>query len=128
MEHSELPGLTIPDRSLTIPEIIARYTSGRSLNVKVYDEYTGDHDHLTGVDIRTMDITEIKELVDVTNTNLRSLKSEQDRRRATDQAAALEKSIIEKYEARRRDQLESQKEPPAPKFLQPSLPLKNSEK
>lgn len=120
--RSEKPSLTIPDLSLTIPEILKRYASGRPLNVKVYDEFDGGADHLTGLDIRKMDITEIHELMETTANNINALRYEADRRRKQQQDAALEASIIAKYEAKRK--LKEQPEEPTPaKFVQLDLPI-----
>lgn len=121
---SEKPSETIPDRSLTIPEILKRFASGRPVNVKVYDEFTGDDDNLTGVDIRTMDLTEIHDLVAVTNKNIYTLQQEQNRRRKLQEDEALEKSIIQKYEARKKDKDRPDPEGPS-KFIQLPLELKN---
>ncbi|WNK13796.1 MAG: hypothetical protein [Microvirus sp.] len=122
------PSMTVPDQSLTIPEIIKRFATGRPVNVKVYDEYTGDHDNLTGVDIRTMDISEIHDLVSVTNQNLQTLKSESDRRRKISQDKALEESIIAKYEARKKARDQKDVDPGEAKFIQLDLPIDQPKK
>lgn len=113
--------LTVPDQSLTIPEIMKRYASGRGVNVKIYDEYDGGDDHITGTDIRTLDLVEISEILKRTNNNLQILKNETDRRRKEQNDAQLEKTIIAKFKAReaakKQDQL-----PDKPVFIQPTLP------
>jgi hypothetical protein len=53
-ESTELESETVPDQSLTIPEMIKRHASGRPINVKVYDEYDGGGDDLTGVEYHTI--------------------------------------------------------------------------
>jgi hypothetical protein len=120
-ESTELESETVPDQSLTIPEMIKRHASGRPINVKVYDEYDGGGDDLTGVDIRTLDMSEIHDLVARTTDNLAKFNYEKDRRRKEQQDADLEKSIIAKYEARRKE-LEPDPGPSRPVFVQPVLP------
>jgi len=114
--------MTVPDQSLTIPEILKRYASGRPINVKQYDEYTGDDDNQTGVDIRTMDISEVHDLFNVTKANLQKLQTEKNQRLADERAADLEKSIIAKYEARRAAH-KDQPEVESAKFIQLDLPI-----
>lgn len=115
-----LPSETIPDKSLTIPEMLKRFASGRKVDVKIYDDYDGGGDHLTGVDIRTLDITEVHDLVAKSNDAIIKLQGEADRRRKLKQDAELEASIIKKYEARRQENI-----PPVekPVFIQPIIPF-----
>lgn len=120
-EKTSLPSLTRPDMALTIPEIMQRYASGRSVNLPVYDDFSGDHDHLTGLDLRTLDISEVHDLLEQTRTNLENLNTERNRRSAEAQRAALEKSIIEKHEARKSS--ENVEKLPPPKFIQTSIPI-----
>lgn len=111
----------IPDQSLSIEEILKRFASGRSIDVATYEEYDGDNSNITGIDIRTMDIVEVNQLLDITNKNLQNLKTEHDRRRKEEQDAALEKSIIEKFKARTKQ--EDELAPVPVKFIQTSIPL-----
>jgi len=87
--------------------------------VKIYEDYDGGGDHLTGVDIRTLDITEIHDLVTRTNDTIEKLQSEADRRRKQKSDAELEASIIRKYQERLKD---NKTEPEKPVFIQPILP------
>ena len=86
--------------ALTISEILKRYASGRSVNVPVYDEYSGDDESLTGVDIRTLDMVEVQEMLSRVNESREKLILEQSRRRKVEADAKLEASIIAKYKAR----------------------------
>lgn len=113
--------LTVPDMSLTPAEMLKRYASGRPINVKVYDEYSGDDDFQTGVDIRTLDISQIHDMIGDLSSNLSKLKSEADQRRKKEQDEKLEASIIAKYEARRKT--EQQQEEKKPVFVQTSFPV-----
>jgi hypothetical protein len=149
IEHPDLEFFTIPhltidfepgSKGLTTEEIkqisllqdrvgMTYFTSGlkfggpvtRSAYSKVYDEYDGGGDDLTGVDIRTLDMSEIHDLVARTTDNLAKFNYEKDRRRKEQQDADLEKSIIAKYEARRKE-LEPDPGPSRPVFVQPVLP------
>jgi len=123
VEKSDKPDACVPDQSLTIPEIIKRYSSGRSVNVKVYDDFGGDEDHLTGVDIRTMDLVEVSELLQTTKANLMKLQHEQNRRHKEKHDAELEASIIAKYEGRKKADREKDEDNSSPKFIQVQLPL-----
>ena len=95
-----LPHATKPDMALTISEILKRYSSGRSVNVPVYDEYSGDDDNLTGIDIRTLDMVEVQEMLARVNDSRQKLILEQSRRRKQEADEKLEASIIAKYKAR----------------------------
>lgn len=118
------PSETTPDMALTIPEIIKRYASGRSVNVPVYEDYGGDDEHLTGVDVRTLDISEIHDLVETTKTNLAKLQDENNRRIKEDQDKKLEESIIEKFKKRQ----EAEKAENKPVYIQTELPIQKPEK
>ena len=97
---TNLPHVTKPDMALTISEILKRYASGRSVNVPVYDEYSGDDDNLTGIDIRTLDMVEVQEMLSRVNESRDKLILEQSRRRKIAADEKLEASIIAKYKAR----------------------------
>ena len=111
-----------PNQTLTIPEILRRFASGRSIDVPIYDDYQGDGEHLTGVDIRTMDLEEIHQLLEVTRQNINNLKLETDRRRKIQQDEDLEKSIIAKFKARQEAE-KPQEDNTNPQFIQPKLPI-----
>jgi len=121
-EKNEMESCTVPDQALTIPEILKRYASGRSVDVAVYDDYQGDAEHLTGVDIRTMDMEEVRELLDITKQNLLRLQQEENKRRQDAYDKKLEESTIAKYKARQEAEKPSEQQQP-PQFLQPKLPL-----
>lgn len=113
------PSLTVPDHALTIPEMLKRFATGRPVNVPVFDEYSGDDDSLTGVDLRTLDISEIHDLMDASVSNLRKLKAESDARRKKQQDEELEASIIKKYEERKKQ--ESATPEDKPRFIQADI-------
>nr|QJB20076.1 MAG: hypothetical protein [Microvirus sp.] len=112
--------LTVPDMSLTPQEMLKRFSSGRPINVKVYDEYTGDDDVQTGVDIRTMDMAEIHEMMGTLQANITKLKTESEQRRKKQLEEDLEKSIIKKYEQRRAQEQNNQN-PDKPVYIQPDM-------
>lgn len=122
LEKIEGISLTTPDMALTIPEIIKRYASGRNVNVQVYDQYDGDmEDKITGVDIRTLDIVQVSELLEKAKLNIETLQSEQRRRVQAEKDAEIEASIIKKYEARKAEVKEQRKEPP--QLVQMEIPI-----
>lgn len=115
---TNLPHATKPDMALTISEILKRYSSGRSVNVPVNDEYSGDDDNLTGVDIRTLDMVEVQEMLARVNDSREKLILEQSRRRKKEADEKLEASIIAKYKAR----MEAEKPVEAkPVYIQTSI-------
>lgn len=116
------PSMTKPDMTLTIPQMIKRFASGRPLNVKNYDDYGGESDNFTGLDLRTLDIHEVQELLETTRTNISRLDIEVKRRRKIEQDKALEESIIKKYQERMK--LEGEPLPGSPMFKQLALPIK----
>lgn len=121
-EENHLPSLTVPDQSLTIPEILKRYASGRSIDVAVFDDYQGEADNLTGVDIRTMDMQEVHELLTITKNNLAKLQQEDSLRRKKEYDEKLEQSIIAKFKVRTEAGKPSEQQTPS-QFIQPKLPL-----
>lgn len=116
------PGMTQPDMTLTIPQMIKRFASGRPLNVKNYDDYGGDSENFTGIDLRTLDLHEVQELLETTRTNISRIDVEVKRRRKLAQDKALEDQIIEKYKARMKQ--EGDPLPGSPMFKQLALPIK----
>lgn len=115
---TNLPHATKPDMALTISEILKRYSSGRSVTVPVYDEYSGDDDNLTGVDIRTLDMVEVQEMLARVNDSREKLILEQSRRRKLEADEKLEASIIAKYKAR----MDAEKPvEPKPVYVQTSI-------
>lgn len=114
------PSMTKPDLALTIPEILNRFTSGRKVDVPIFDDFTGDDPSHTGVDIRTMDISEVHELLKVTRENAQRLQHEANLRHYQKQQEEYEKKVIEKYEQRRQEKNEP--EIPPNKFIQLEIP------
>lgn len=94
------PSMTEPDQALTIPEMLKRYASGRPINAKIYDDYDGGGDHLTGVDIRTLDMSEVNDLIKSTQENIIKLRQVESEKRLAQKNEALEKSIEAKIRAR----------------------------
>jgi hypothetical protein len=60
---------TIPDQSMSIPELIRRYSSGLPLGGSKVPIYTGEEDILQGTDFNKLDLSEKHEF-------LRSIKQE----------------------------------------------------
>lgn len=86
------PSLTVPDQSMSIPEILARYAKGLPLegNNKV-PLYEGEEDPLFGVNPKTLDLSEKYDFVE---NKMSELKEEYD----TLQSEAQDKKRLE-YEA-----------------------------
>lgn len=123
MEGSPDPGLTKPDMALTVPEIMRRFASGRTVNAPYWDDYSGDEDHLTGVDIRTMDISQVHDLLETSRANAARLQHEANRRAYEEKQAQYDQSVIDKWEAKRVEAAKA-KEPVEPlKFIQGTLPI-----
>ena len=60
LEINNLPSKTIPDQTLSIPELIKRYASGLPLGgakVPIYDE-DPENDYLNGTNWKTLDLSE----------------------------------------------------------------------
>lgn len=117
--------LTEPDMALTVSEIIKRFQSGRSVGVRVYAEYDKDDTVMEGLDLRTMDLSQIHDLMEVSITNIQRLETEKAQRRKEKYDKELEESIIKKYEARRKNQEPQQLNVEDAKFIQLDLPIKD---
>lgn len=61
-ENFTLPSLTVPDQTLSIPEILRRYSRGLSLGGMRTPIYEGEDDLFDGVDPRTLDLSELHEI------------------------------------------------------------------
>ena len=71
-EHNNLPSGTKPDLSLSITEILHKYTSGRPLpQLKDYDY----HQDVNLPDIRTLDLVEREELYNHVKKNVEALEA-----------------------------------------------------
>lgn len=71
-ERFTLPSRTIPDQTMSIPEILRRYASGLSLDSST-PIYEGEEDILDGVDIRTLDLSERQEFIQARQDELEDL-------------------------------------------------------
>lgn len=90
-EKNDQPSLTIPDQTLTIPEILRRYARGIPLDsivkLPIYDG-----EDIYNPDMRTLDLTEQAELIEQRSAELKKLNKElEDGRRV-----AKEKFIAER--------------------------------
>lgn len=72
-EVNNMPSMTIPDQSMTIPEIIDRFVRGIPVNVGKVPIYDEGEDLLDGINPQTMDIVEKKAFVSNTKDELYSL-------------------------------------------------------
>lgn len=73
-EKNDLPSLTLPDQTMSIPEIMARYAKGLSLGAQKTPIYEGEDDPGEGVDPRTLDISERLDMAKQFHQELRELK------------------------------------------------------
>lgn len=74
-ERNDQPSLTIPDQTLTIPEILRRYARGIPLDsivkLPIYDG-----EDIYNPDMRTLDLTEQAELIEQRSQELKKLNKE----------------------------------------------------
>lgn len=78
-EINSLPSMTIPDQTMSIPEILRRFASGLPLQGNKNPIYDGEDDILEGIDPRTLDISEIHELRENMEAELADIKKPQKR-------------------------------------------------
>jgi hypothetical protein len=57
-EKNNLPSKTVPDQSMSIPELIRRYASGLPLGGAKVPLYEGEEDVLQGVNFQKLDLSE----------------------------------------------------------------------
>lgn len=89
-ESNKKPSKTVPDMSMSIMEIMVRYSQGRPLHYNSNLSYTGDNLY---PDVRTMDLVDIDDAY----------------RAVLDRKAALQAEIDEKRTMRRKETEEAQK-------------------
>lgn len=70
-ERNMSPSETVPDQSLTIPEIMHRFSAGRSVGLSNDLHYTGD-DFLP--EVRSMDLTEQADALEAAKERARKLE------------------------------------------------------
>lgn len=72
-EENNLPSLTEPNMALTPKQILERFATGRPVDVSSNLEYTGEEYF---PDIRTMDLTEISDLMEENALHISQLEDE----------------------------------------------------
>lgn len=105
-EKNGKPSLTIPDQTLTIPEILKRYARGQSLGGSLGEPiYDGDDDIMQGRHPKTLDLTEKQQLEDDVTAELIEIKE-----RTSKKKKPLKQMTIEEPEVQeefRNDQQET---------------------
>lgn len=57
-ETTNKPSMTIPDQTMSIPELMRRYANGQTLGGSKVPVYDGDEDILNGVNWQSLDLSE----------------------------------------------------------------------
>lgn len=108
------PSKTIPDQSMSIKEMISRYTRGLPVYGTFVPEYDGGVDPLEGVDIKSLDLSEVHEIARAVrqryNDAMEKYTKEHD-----------EKVQERRYQERKQKELEAAR-PELPKPEQPGKP------
>ncbi len=72
-ETNQLPSATVPDQSLSIAEIISRFTNGRPLPPVGLGEPIYSEDYLP--DLRRYDLVDRQEIIEATNDEVKRLRN-----------------------------------------------------
>ena len=91
-ETSDKPSMTIPDQTLSIPEIMERFARGLPLGGANVELWEGEDDELDGVDLKTLDLSERYDLVKRRKEELEKLQEK------------YRKTIEEKQHQKRQEQ------------------------
>lgn len=116
--------MTKPGQTLTIPEIIARFESGRSAPVggaEKHMTYTGEDEQLTGVDIRTLDLVDIHDMAKRLQQNAETVNLEINRRHKAEQDEKLRQSVEKKFLQRLKNETQSMDDEARNRYLQSLL-------
>lgn len=76
-ETNLLPSMTIPDQSMSIPEIMRRFAAGLSIDNAKIPLYEGEDGVLDGVNLKTLDISERYALVEQKRQELQDIYKRQ---------------------------------------------------
>jgi hypothetical protein len=79
------PSKTVPDQTLSIPELIQRYASGLPLGGSKVPSYSEDpeNDILQGRDFRTLDLSEQHELIQAASDEIKEISKRSYRKKPT---------------------------------------------
>lgn len=102
-EVNKSPSLTVPDDTLTIRQIIDRYTKGLSAPIMFDKVYSEDNP-----DIRGLDIVELKQLAEENQSVIN--KHLENQRIAKQKAEQAERLEFEKYKLEKQKQEQSKTE------------------
>ena len=94
------PSMTVPDQTLTLRQILDRYARGLPLGGTNESPIFDEEETNEGIDIRTLDLSEVHELTQQRVNELNALKSEYDKKRRTssERAEAIAKQQAEEIE------------------------------
>lgn len=96
-EFNRLPSMTVPDQTMSIPDILDRYTRGLPIGgakVPIFDE----EDDLP--DIRTLDLAEREEMAESFKKEIEEIRSNDAKRKAAYAAYLAEKKAKDKEDAK----------------------------
>lgn len=97
---SEMPSATVPDQTLSIPEILQRFAQGRPMTATTNLTYTGDE---YAPEVRGMDLVDLDELKEKNQQEINRLKNEL-KELAKAQAAAQKKADEKKPDTQATEQ------------------------
>ena len=110
---SKQPSLTVPDQTMSLRVILERYAKGLPLvGNPAQPIYTPEEDleSSLGVDLRTLDLSEIKELKDSVNQEVREIKERHKKHFDEKQKAKQKEDLRKEIEK----EIEDSKQPPQP--------------
>lgn len=109
--------LTVPDQAMTIPEILARYARGLSLeNGKIPIYENDDIDDYSFIDLRKLDFTERQELRETIDNRVREMRQDMEKQRLDKEKKENERKLDLEIQRRLKEQ-----KPPA--VGAPSAPI-----
>lgn len=103
---SKKPSVTVPDQSMTIREILTRFTRGQSVPTRqpIYD---GEE----MPDLNRMDLSEIKDMRDQVQETLADVRRASEAKRKEQDKAAIKEAILQAQEAEKKAAGEGNQQP-----------------
>lgn len=91
-EVNTQPSQTIPDQTMSIPEILQRYARGLPITKGKVPIYTGEDDPFNGIDPKKLDISELHNLKIQNEKFINNFRESQNRQPTSEQTGAKEKT------------------------------------
>lgn len=93
-ERNTLPSKTVPDQTMSIREILVRYSRGLPIDTTV-PMYTGED--TDGIDFRTLDISERREMIEAMEAAKQEYVAKRKAKDLADEKAKQDEKVIQDY-------------------------------